>query len=357
MIRRILTAVLLATAAPVLAADPPVTFEKVTITDPAARNATAVELLKPKGWKVTGGMTWHLNLVHQVCFQATVANPNGLEQYEAFPWAKRVYITNPPYPMREGTNYNGRIWSEPMSPEDLFENVTFPGMRRGVKPTSVTHHQMKEVAKAYEKLTGVTVKAVRTRVEYTLKGEAVEEDFYLVFCYNRSDMSAAVGRPGVVSTMWEPVVSPFAVRAAKGKLDTASPTLLTVANSVTAAEGYVKHVGLVQAEFYKRVAFEIQDATALSQMWLNHLRSTRAMQQAVWDHRAATTDRQHRDVRDVLGGVAPYTDGSGTTYVLPNTYKYQWAGPDGTVILTDDANYDPNVGSRHTWAKLKDGKR
>src|SRR5471032_1705528 len=161
--------------------------------------------------------------------------------------------------MAEGTNYMGNVVLKPRTPAEVIEQITIPLYRKGLNAKVVGHYPMPEIAKIIEKSLGVTVKAVRTRIAYTLNRQEVEEDFYLILSYASADIGG-----GNVSTIWGPVTAPFALRAAKGELDAATPRLLTVAHSGWLNPKWCDEVGGVQALFIKRMYKSIADAGELS---------------------------------------------------------------------------------------------
>lgn len=353
MTRELLTAAVLTSAVAAATAEPrAVTLERVSIGDRGTRTDKALTLLRPKGWQVNGGVTWYRNFVHQASFELTVADPNGPRQVEMFRTYWFTHMQNAVFPPKRLDAYMGQVWLEPHTPADMLEQVTIPGFRQQYRPKVVAREELKDLAKAFARNDGQEVRAARVRVAYTLDGVAVEEDFYLVLSYLRT-RTADLGD----IWNWSPVIMPFAVRAEKGKLDAASPTLLSVAFSINPTPEFFKSIRLAQLKFQgdlrKMQDITRRDAAAV----FEHYRSINAISRDLWADRAASNERRYRTTNDLLGGVAPYTDGSGTVYVLPHSHKYQWAGTNDTVILTDDPNFDPNVGSRYTWERLTETRR
>lgn len=328
-----------------------VVFEKATIADRTAAQSAALTALVPKGWRVQGGPKWYPNFVHQVSFELRVDNPAGDEQIEMFPTYWFIHAENSQFPPRSMTPYMGQVWLAPHDPVDMLEKVTIPGFRTTQQPRITQREQLKELATGFARNDGQAVKAGRVRVEYETGGKRVEEDFYLVLSYYQ------LKTPTGTTTTWSPVVMPFAARAAKGKLDAASSTLLACAFSIQPTPAYYKTLRLAQTKFIGNLAryqeLDRQDARAIFK--------TRAdiaeVYQNIWKERGESNRRAFETRQDLLGGVAPYRGGE-STFLLPHTHKYQWASEDGaTVILTDDINYDPGIGSRVRWEKLAGVKR
>ncbi|MFN8282788.1 MAG: hypothetical protein U0U67_06205 [Chitinophagales bacterium] len=53
-----------------------------------------------------------------------------------------------------------------------------------------------------------------------------------------------------------------------------------------------------------------------------------------------------------IRGVENYKDDNGSTYELPSTYSNAWKNGNGEIILSNEAGYDPNIGSTQTWQQL-----
>jgi hypothetical protein len=324
-------------------------MEQVAVRDPVAKNMVAGTFLKPKGWKSTGGMKWYMESTHQVCFEAKVYNPDGLEQYEALPWCYCTWMTRPIFPLRPMSNYLGNQVLPPMAPKDVIEKVSLPAARKGLNPRVVGHRDMPDVAKYFAAASGSNnVRATRTRVEYRLNGQWVKEDFYLILSYTSMDIGG-----GNVTTLWGPVVPPFALRAAKGELDAATPKLLAIAHSGWINPKWADEVAYVQSLFMKRMNNGIVDAGKLSkQISANNDHILNLMRQSR-ETRWAAEDRAAKNFSDYIRGVQVYAGGGGRNVQLPGGYSHAWAGSNGTYVLSNDPNFNPNDSGNTTWTQLR----
>ena len=354
MASRFLAAGLLtaALAAPAAAESKTVVMETVTVRDPMVNDMVAGSLLKPKGWKFEGGMKWYADSWHQVCFEAKLSDPASLSQLEYLPWCTCVWLSNPLFPIRPMTNYLGRLVLKPMTLAEVIEQVTLPVARKGLAVRVVEHADMPEIAKFFAKAGGVTVKATRSRVEYAVGRQTVQEDFYTVLGYQSADVGG-----GNVSTLWGPVVPPFAVRAAKGDLAAVTPTLLAAVHSAWLNPKWADEVGYVKSLFMKRMNLGIVDAKKLSdQISANNDHLIGLMREARAT-KAAAEDRSAANFSDYIRGVQPYAAANGNTVTLPAGYAQAYAGSDGTYLLTNDTNLDPNAAGRVTWTAIKPAGR
>ncbi|HNY55137.1 MAG TPA: hypothetical protein PKI86_05895, partial [Chitinophagales bacterium] len=53
-----------------------------------------------------------------------------------------------------------------------------------------------------------------------------------------------------------------------------------------------------------------------------------------------------------IKGVENYSDGNGASYELPSSYNTAWKNGNGEIILTNETNYNPNIGSTQNWEQL-----
>ena len=149
-----------------------------------------------------------------------VRDPHGLEQYETLASCNCVWLSHPTFPLKEGSNYRGNVVL-PL-PRDIGEMVrkyTLPAFRKGTGAKVVECVPMPEVEKLLARQAGgAKVAAARVRVAYKVDGKEVQEDLYLGI-----DASSADIGYNCICTIWGPAFQPFAIRAAKGELDTAIP--------------------------------------------------------------------------------------------------------------------------------------
>jgi len=347
MIATIATATLLQ---PVSAVEPDktLTMTPVTVRDPMVNNIVAGTILKPEGWKFEGGVKWYPDMYHQADFEARISNPNTLEQLEFLPIATAVHFRNPVMPMQRLSNYMGSIVLEPMAPQKLVTEFTLPSFRK-ISPRLVKSVDMPELAKlCAAKNGGGNWKASRTRVTYSYQGTSVEEDYY-VACYYYPEQSLGFNNTSV--TVWG-VGLAFSIRAAEGELDNVSPKMLACVHSLKGTAEHLKQVMYVQSLFSKRMNQSIQDAGMISRQIsanndyaLELMRSSRAMKNA-------SDDRISKQFSDYIRGTQEYTYG-GTSYSLPNNYQQAWINSNGTIILSNNAGFNPNTTHTGTWNAMK----
>lgn len=329
-----------------------VVLEKHVVNDPVAVNREAFTFLKPQGWTVTGGITWYMNSSHQNCVELKVANPQGLEQIECLPYTNFSWFTNPVIPMQVGQNYMGEIIHRPMDdPKEIIRTLTLPYVRSGLNARITGYEELPDVAKSLsQSMGGAHVRSGRVRVEYAVNGRAVEEDFYLSVYVT----SANLGVNNCVAYKWGPAWQPFSLRAAKGELDAKTPLLLSIAGSARLNPHWFGECEVVRGMFQDRMAKGIQMARDLSDyIRRNSDEIFRMTSDAYWA-RQASQDRLAQNFSDHIRDVTRYTSPFERYPVqLPSGYQYAWTSQSGGYILSNDANYDPNVGGTGNWQQIQ----
>lgn len=350
---RIATLAMAATVGAIGRADepnPPLELELVTVRHPAIFNMAAGQFLIPREWKYQGGLQNYPWAWHQVCLEATVSNPNSLEQLEFLRWSHCVWHTAHAFPTpRMQLDRAGLFSLEPMTPREVIEKVTLPQARKGLNARVISHDDLPDVARALSAFVGpgAVVKAGRTRVAYKVNGKPVEEDFYQALYYIPANIGAGQ------STFWGPVAPPFSLRAAQGELDGATPHMLAIHHSFWVNPKWADEVAKTQALFYWRVSNQTINEAMLSKRIAANNDAIRSMIRDSYESRQRATDRAAKNFSDYIRGVQEFTSGS-TSYVLPNTRKYAWVDGLDNVVMSDDAGFNPNVSGRTgRWTQLK----
>lgn len=338
-----------------VAAQQPLVMERATVRDPMAINKDAVTFLKPKGWKVEGSVRWYPNLWNQACVEVKVSNPDNLEQLETFPWACCSWFTNPVIPMKRGTNYMGTFLEPPCEdPREYVRQYAIPLLRKGTDATIVSYQEMPEVAKSLVALNdGARVRSGRTRIEYRVNGQLVQEDIYVSLYMVRMNL----GVNGGESILWGPAWPPYAIRAPKGQLDAVTPLLLATVNSGQVNPYWFGEYNYVCDLFRKRHSDAIRQAKETSDHITRNNEEIRQMFRDSYEKRQASMDRINQNFSDYIRGVTRYHSPHSTYPVqLPSGYSYAWAGSNGTYIMSNNAGFDPNVGSTQTFQQMKQAR-
>lgn len=189
----------------------------------------------------------------------------------------------------------------------------------------------------------VIVRAGRIRVEYDGGNPPVEEDLTCVLF--------VAGSPAGATWALDQITS---FRAAKGKLDAATPLLRTTASSVKPNlqwfDQYMQVSQTLVQGFYQTQA-QIMERARISREASRHVSET--IRQA-YETRQATMDRvaQMYDEKAVRG-VQAFRNPDGGTVEIPNDYDHVWKNDLGEYIGSNSSSYNPNVGSNLHWQELE----
>jgi len=106
------------------------------------------------------------------------------------------------------------------------------------------------------------------------------------------------------------------------------------------------------------MAQNLRNSTAYAEAAKNYREWSQRNWQQVTDDRNASTDRRNAGVREILGGVQPYSDpfGQNRSVELPGTYRHYWMDRQGNIVGTDDPSANPNHGSTSDWRPMKPAK-
>lgn len=341
-----------ALTAPSLAQEKTLKLEPDVVRDRQTTTQDAIRLLKPQGWTLRGGINWYHQLAHLACVEVTISDPLSKARIETFPWHYCNWITNPVMPMQPGTNYLGCIVAEPISdPREVVRKITLPSLRANLNARIVSHTDMPQVAAtlAAQFGMGTTVKSGRTRVEYTLDGVAMEEDFYLSVFVTKTSLGGAT-----VSHLWGPAWTPFSLRAEKGQLDAMTPLMLACVNSAKPNERWFAEYQYVCQLFQNRQYDSIRAAGELSRRIARNSDDIRRMYSDAYRQRSESLDRLSARFSDYIRGVERYHSPAESYPVqLPSGYQNVWYGSNGTYLLSNQAGFDPNVGSTTSWQRLE----
>jgi hypothetical protein len=335
-------------------ASTPLRLHPVIVRDPMVNNIEAFRFLAPVGWQTAGGVQWR----HQQSNLATVAmrvwNPTGSESLEVFPvvpmvWSQSGIAFFPP-----GSTYLGNEVRMPLEPPAYVQQVIIPRHRAQVNPRLLGATPLPAVAEAVaptvqEPGMNKQVHAAKVRLEYMENGRAMEEDMYVVLVYAASPMM-----PGF--TLWT-ADRLYSFKAAKGTLDEASKTLQAIATSVQPnLEWFAQYQQVVQL-WQQGQMQSIRQAGELSRYLAQTNKEISAMIREGYEQRQAAQDRTSASFSQYIRGVESYKDPTLSRSVeLPSGYRDVWRSTSGEYLLSNEAGFNPNVGSTQSWTRLEQVK-
>lgn len=334
-----------------------VRLKKVSIADrPDMIGGEAFTFLAPADWVVEGGLVWRLHPTMPAAVAMRVRNPKGLEQLECFPTVAFSWggYLGPGTPFPQGANYLGNEVQPPVQDAIAFLKERLIPLQRGqLRPGIVHAEELPKLAEAAREAEPappfggpqMMFTAGRVRIEYELDGRKVEEDLYCVL----NTISLPTGNMTI-----QIADKLYGVRAAKGQLDQATSLFQTMIHSSRVnLQWFNKYAQLVQSLTQAQMN-QIRAAGELSRYISQTSSEISDMIRQSYEQRQASQDRINKNWSQYMRGVDEYFDpAAGRPVELPSGYKYAWANANGEYIVTDNANFNPNIELNGAWQQLE----
>jgi hypothetical protein len=300
-------------------------------------------MLIPADWQFEGGVRWVLNNPGMPAVGAFRAyNPQGVEAFEAFPNLPFFWTNNPMVTMQfpPGSFYFGNEVRPPASALQVLQEIVVP-RHRGQMPglQVVAQEQLPQPAqqmRANDPAAGMGVTGSdggRVRVRYRLVDRDVEEDFFGVVEVSQQMMPTMMGMAENIFWMADYL---FSFRAQAGQIDGLSDVFMAIVRSYR-----LNPQNQIQ---------QIHNIGQLSQIISQTSDTISDMMMDAFNQRQQTLDRLSGQFSQAIRGVDEYYDASIRQPVeLPGGYDYAWSNGSDEYILTNDANFDPNLDSTVNW--------
>jgi len=336
-------------------------FKKFSYIDQQGTGSEAFSFLMPVDWAFKGGLIW---LTDNPGMPATaafkVSNTKGSEEFEVFPnqpffWSTSQSLLNL-FPI--GSKYFGNEVRPIMSAGEAIKQVVLPRFRKNVGNLQIIKDEpVPELAKAIaaqsQQQGGVisNFDAAKVKIEYIDNGLPMEEEIYTVveaYSYPIQSWNMVT-----YNTNWT-VDYIFSYKAEKGKLEGASKIFKTITYSFqTNKYWYNKYVQLVEYLIQNQIQ-RIHNVGEFSRRLAQLSDEIREENLQSWYDRQAVGDRIAEDFSQYMRGVDEYYDPIEERPVeLPSGYDNAWTNANGEYIISDNPNYNPNVGSNLNWEQMK----
>ncbi len=340
----------------VAASDQPLRLELLRVHDPQVGGDEAFRMLIPKGWKTSGGVRWMPDRSNLATVAMRIFNPGGVEALEMLPVAPFTWTEGGIAFFPVGSIYLGNEVLPPITdPVEFVRRIVLPRHRGGAAGLRVTQTSpMAEIAAAVRESVqepGVNkrVEAVRVRIEYEERGRTLVEDIYSVLVY-----STAALLPG--TTFWGPERL-AAFRAEKGKLDQLSGLLQAMASSVRLNMGWFSKYQQVVRMWQQNQMRAIRNAGELSRYIARTNDEINTTLRQSYETRQRSQDRINERFSRYVRGVETYENSfEGRDVDLPSGYVEAWVSSSGEYVLSDNPNFNQNVGSTIEWRRMKQRK-
>ncbi len=334
-------------------------LKKYAYIDHQGIGIEAFSLLIPADWNVRGGITWTLdNPGMPAVGHITVSSPDGKEAFDVFPNQAMFWTNNQMlltmFPV--GARYFGAEVRPVVDPLTALTQIVLPRFRRNVSGLRVVSQKnLPELARALAAAPqpGVQTFAqgAKIRVEYGSGGIAIEEEIFAVvegFSFAFQTMQGMV-----TNTNWF-VDYIFSFKAEKGHLDSKASLFKAMAQSFRVNPQWFNKYNqtvnyLIQAQI--KQIHSIGELSRIISRTSNEISDTMMKS---YEEGQRVHDRISENFSEYIRGTEHYINPlDGREVELPGNYNHVWANAGGEYILTDNPNYNPNVGSNINWQEIQ----
>ncbi len=323
-----------------------VKFARISVKDPGINNIEAVAFLIPSGWRAEGGVQWFPDFMIQANLLMKIADPRTGAAIEFLPLQNFTWLTQSFMPMQPGSNYLGNIvWPPIMDLAQFIRSFYVPSTLRQLQNARlIVTEDFPKIAAQVAQLNGApSARAGRVRYEYQINGQPWEEDVFVTLLYN----------PTQLGMLWS-VTGGYSFRAPKGQLDRLAPVMNTTINTMRLSLEWYAQYQYVQKLFIDRMNQGIRNAGRLSETIARNNEEIRQMFADSYRRSCESQDRISRSYTEYIRGVEtyrnPYED---RPIQLPSGYSQVWVNSSGEYILSNQAGFDPNVGSIAEWRRME----
>jgi hypothetical protein len=308
----------------------------------------AYTLFVPSGWRGEGGVEYPMNdpcgLVNRLRWRATA--PDGIGTLEITPEEKWSAANFPvpgnqcPMSQASGAKQYLEWWVQRnRRGARVMDFRPRPDMLKGMESLNTTNPQI-----------GLRswVDAGEILIAYDLNGKQVREAISVTAFFTHTRMPSLGNNPPM--ELLQASTGPgFAMRMPDGALN--FKMIEALRQSIRAAPEWNarmrqandrRHQATMNAN-RQMAADNMREIQKRGEIMANTRAEIIAMQMGTWQSRNESMDRQQRETIESIRGVETYNDPKyGGTIQLSNQYQHAWQLRDGSYVLTDDVNFDPN---------------
>jgi hypothetical protein len=266
----------------------------------------------------------------------------------------------------------------PQHEQAMAMNVILPVLRPGIQnPQFVNFENFPKTVQAYEQLLRPTIEAgrqqaqqqrqmgidpgqhmtkifsQRIRVKYIENQQAFEEDFYFVLMIMswHQQANANGGQLGYDLFNWN-LGEVKSIRAPAGKLDAATPGLMSIALSVRKQPQYEAVMFKLESDLSRAELRNLRELAAISRKNAAELAKIR---EQTYAQQQTSSDNIQGMIIDSIQGVEQWHTPGGTSYAIPQEWGVVWTNNHGDIYVTNDHNLNPGVSvdPALTWTQLQ----
>lgn len=352
-------------------------FNRHKLMDKQGTGLVAATYLVPEGWNVQDKIEWDINSVAQpATITLLIYDEETNSSMQGFP--SMVFLLNTDENMNEeypaGSIYLGaEVINQKPGVLDLIKNYILPEFRN-IEGFKIIESKNLSLAKSNHKRAGefknTDSKSGRVKIEYTENGKVFEESIYATITF----VPVSKYQQYVYMSMC------YGCKAVKGNLENTMDIFETILNSVKlnpkwavtynqvmqiAMQNAMRNRGYNGENYYDNGNYgnnyernySVGNAGNLS----NYLQQANGyVNDAMiknYENQQRSNDRMSEARSDYMLDYQNYTDpNTGEVYKLSSGYSNAWTDNSGSVIMSNEAGYDPNVGGgSSSWSSLDAG--
>ncbi len=339
-------------------------FKTLICMDDQGTGIEAFRMIIPSDWKFEGGIRWLLDSPSlPAVAQYRVYNPQELQEFEVFPNQPFFWTTNQMvlslFPI--GSKYFGNEVLPPMGALEALAKIVLPRFRNNVENLSiVSKESLPELAKALTSGSrtqpGLNTSAdgAKMKIEYVKDGLETEEEIYAVVERLSFPIQTMYGY--ATNTIWF-VDFIFSFKTEKGKFDECRKIFQTISHSIKVNPLWFCKYNQVIEYLARQQIQHIRTIGQLSRIISQTSNEISEMMMESYYQRQQVNDRMAENFSNYIRGVDVYYNPFENRRVeLPSGYENVWTNSLGEYILSDNPNFNPNIGSNLNWQRIEKAK-
>ncbi len=329
----------------------------VKVMDREGIGSEAFSVLVPTNWNFDGGIYWTLRspaMPAVVSFK--VWNPSDSEVFEVFPahlfsWSNdQMFLSTFPI----GSNYLGSEVRPPMGAVEFLKAYLVPKFRGKYGEIKFLEERPLDLppeTPSYQQGVELSRNAGRMRIEYLEEGREVEEEIYGIIERYRFSMPGIYGM--IVHTNWVADYL-FSFKTLRGELEGKRKIFQLIAHSFKLNPTWFSKYNQVVNFLVQNQIQQISNIGEISRIIARTSDEISDMVMSSYKYRESVMDKIATQWSDAMRGIDRYQNPiDGREMELPSGYYNAWVNTLGEYILSDDPNFDPNIGSNVRWEKME----
>ena len=325
-------------------------FKPASVNDPAS-TGTALTLLLPEGWKLQGGVNWHMdNPTYPAAAYLKATDAANSKSFTVFPMACFCYSVNQnslrsfPY----GSKYMGyTVVNQLPTAGNAIINYLLPYYRKNVQGLKVieTKVLIPEQQQVLANNKVLHKESAMVRVEYTEGGTQYEENIYATRAYTAS--------PGATFNLWI-LTNCSGFKAPKGQLKANMKLFQTMLFSMQYDKKWYANAVQMSENLNARGVAQAKAAGQRAKMNAEASDERRKQISAAYNNQQQSNDLINDKFADYERDVNTYINPeTKEQYKLPAGYTNAWKNDLGEYIVSDVNGFDPGQISTQHWTELQ----